>query len=352
MTRNGFDGGGSVPRVVVTHRVHPEVLDLLSEHCDVVANQAADLLPADELRARASGAHGLLVFMPDRVDEPLLQASPQLRVVAGALKGYDNLDVEACTRRGVWVTIAEDLLSGPTAELAVGLLVGLMRRIREGDAFVRSGEFRGWRPELYGAGLAGATVGIIGMGGVGQAVAQRLAGFEATVVYHDPRPLPADTARALWASPVPLDVLLAGSDAVLTLVHLKADTYHMIDRATLAAMKPGAFLVNVGRGSVVDEEAVAEALRSGRLAGYAADVFEMEDRAVPGGPPDGIPTALLSERRTLFTPHLGSAVAATRRQIELAAARSILQALDGRTPDGAVNDVSAGRRFTPRLARS
>lgn len=350
---SGGNGRGGRPRVIVTHRVHPDVLQLLGEHCDVIANQTPDTLPHEELLARACDAEALLVFMPDRVDEPFLEDCPKLRVVAGALKGSDNLDVEACTRHGIWLTISEDLLSRPTAELAVGLLIGLVRRIGEGDRFVRSGAFAGWRPELYGTGLAGATVGIIGMGAVGRAVTRRLSGFEAAVVYHDIRSLDEDAVRPLAATPLPFDELLSCSDAVLTLVHLKPDTYHMINPLTLAQMKPGAFLVNVGRGSVVDERAVVEALESGHLAGYAADVFEMEDRALPGGPPLTIRPELLSdERRTLFTPHLGSAVAATRREIELEAARSILQALAGRKPDGVVNDVSDSNRPVRRARPS
>lgn len=329
------------PKIVLTHRVHPEVVALLAQHGEVVPNLAAETLASDEILRRARDATALMAFMPDRVDEAFVRACPRLRVIACALKGYDNFDVEACTRRGVWITIVRDLLTVPTAELAIGLLIGISRNLPEGDRFVRSGRFTGWRPLLYGTGLAGATLGIIGMGAVGQAVAGRMGGFGMRLLYADPAALPAEKERRCSLVRVNLAELLAASDFVMPLVPYGQTTLHLIDAAALARMKQGAFLINVCRGSVVDEAAVAAALASGRLAGYAADVFEMEEWARPDRPP-AIPPALLEDgRRTLFTPHIGSAVAAVRLQIELEAARSILQALRGETPQGAVNRPQA-----------
>jgi len=167
----------SRPKVVVTHWVHEAVLDALGRHADVIANQTRETLPPDEVRARCRDAAGMVAFMPDTVDAAFLVACPDLRVVACALKGFDNFDIDACTRRGVWITAVPDLLTSPTAELAVGLLIGLARRIADGDRLVRGGGFAGWRPVLYCAGLDGATVGIVGMGRVGRAIARRLAGL-------------------------------------------------------------------------------------------------------------------------------------------------------------------------------
>jgi phosphonate dehydrogenase len=325
------------PRVVLTNRVHPEVIEFLSRECEVLANSLLDPLSRRELLKRCRQAQALMVFMPDSIDDEFLEACPELKIVAGALKGYDNFEVEACTRRGIWFTIVPDHLSVPTAELALGLLLGLSRNLLEGDRLVRSGAFAGWRPELYGTGLAGKTLGIVGLGGLGQALARRLQGFELTVLYADPRPLPTEQEKEWRLSRRPLAEVLSGSDFLVLAAPLNPETFHLINADTLAAMKPGSLLINVARGSLVDEAAVAAALAAGHLRGYAADVFEMEDWARPDRP-RVIPQPLLDNLdRTLFTPHLGSAVVEVRREIEFAAARSILQALKGEIPHGAVN---------------
>jgi len=329
-------------RVVITHRVHSEVLDLLGQSCEVVANQTPEGLTRGELLSRCRDADALLVFMPDHVDEELLGRSPRLRIVAGALKGFDNIDVAACTARGIWVSYVEDLLTGPTADLAVGLLIALDRHIPAGDRHVRSGRHQGWRPELYGGGLAGRRVGIIGMGAVGRAVARRLRAFDAEVLYTDPAPLPAGDAAELGARSVPLETLLARSTAVVLTAPLTAETRHLIGPVALQRLPEGSLLVNVGRGSVVDENAVADALASGHLGGYAADVFAFEDWSDRGRPRD-IPPRLLAQDGTLFTPHLGSAVRDVRLRIETAAARSVLDVRAGKPPPVAANRVNPRR---------
>ena len=322
------------PRVVVTHWVHPEVLDLLRSVADVDVNPGRESWPHDELLRRVRDADAMIAFMPDRVDDAFLAAAPRLRIVAGALKGFDNLDVAACTRRGVWVTIVEDLLTAPTADLALGLLLALTRNILPGDRSVRAPGYPGWRPILYGAGLSGANVGVIGFGLLGRAIVQRLTGFGAKVRIHDP----GAKGDPLW---MPLDLLLPHSDIVVLAAPLTPATHHMLGAAGLARMRPGAHLVNVGRGSVVDEVAVAAALESGHLAGYAADVFEFEDLSLADRP-RAIPEALLAfPDRTVFTPHLGSAVDAVRREIALSAARNVVDVLEGRPPRDSVNHPQA-----------
>ena len=178
-------------KVVVTHRVHEEILDLLRTSCEVSANQSAETLEREEILRRAAEADGLMVFMPDSLDAEFLARCRRLKIVAAALKGYDNFDVAACTQRGVWFTIVPDLLTDPTAELTIALLLGLTRKVLEGDRYVRSGAFQGWRPHLYGSGLSGRTLGIIGLGAVGQALAKRLRGFDLTLLYSDIRAVPA-----------------------------------------------------------------------------------------------------------------------------------------------------------------
>lgn len=328
-----------MPQVVVTHWVHPEVISYLARFCQPRApSQDEGVWPAERVAAAAASADGLITCMADRVDAAFLARCPRLRVISATLKGYDNFDAEACTQRGVWLTILPDLLTVPTAELAVGLILGITRQLGPADRYVRSGQFTGWRPQFYGTGLAGATVGIVGMGQVGQAAATRLRAFGTRIVYCDQRRLDDGLARELDATRLGLAGLLAASDVVLMLLPLTSGTVGLIDAAALARMRPGAFLVNVGRGSVVDEPAVLAALQAGRLGGYAADVFAMEDWGLPGHPAQ-IPPGLLSHPRTLFTPHLGSAVDGVRRDMSLAAARQVEQALRGQRPDHAVNDL-------------
>jgi phosphonate dehydrogenase len=278
-----------------------------------------------------------MVFMPDSIDGDFLKLCPELRIVAAALKGYDNFDVEACTRHGVWFTVVPDLLTIPTAELTIGLLLGLSRKMSQGDRYVRSGAFRGWLPEFYGTGLNGATIGIIGMGSVGQAVSLRLSGFGAKVIYNDTTPIAGEREEALQAGYLPLEELLKTSDFVVPLVPLRPATKHLINAKAISTMKHGSLLINVCRGSVVNENAVVDALASGRLAGYAADVFEMEDWA-RADRSRTIPQALLDNvEQTFFTPHIGSAVDNVRREIAMEAAKNIIRALNGEKPDGAVN---------------
>jgi len=297
-------------KIVVTQPIYPEIMELLSTAGEVVVSNDC------------SDADALMVFMPDRIDDAFLAKCPKLKIIAGALKGYDNFDVEACRRRGIWFTIVPDLLTDATAELALALMLALSRNVLRGDRVIRSGEFRGWRPILYGKHVQGSTVGIIGYGKVGQALARLLSGFGCKILHSE------DGAT---------EELLRQSDFVVPLLPLTSATFHMIDAQVLGKMKPDALLVNVARGSVVDEEAVADALEDGRLGGYAADTFEMEDWARTDRP-ERIPQRLLDMDRTVFTPHLGSAVAEVRLEIERAAAHSILEVFAGKRPSGAIHD--------------
>jgi phosphonate dehydrogenase len=328
------DSHMTAPRILVTHWVQDDVLELLRQHGEVIANTSRETWPRERVLSLAAHSDAMMAFMPDRVDEAFLSRCERLRVVAVAAKGLDNFDGEACARRGVWLTNVPDLLTVPTAELAIGLLIAVTRNFRAGDEHVRSGAFRGWRPQLYGTGLAGRTLGLIGCGAVGRAIAERAVAFGMRVVYCDPQPCPRYERLALRP-------LLGRSDFVMPLVHLTGETRHLIDVRAIAAMKRGAYLVNIGRGSVVDEAAVAQALQTGQLAGYAADVFEMEDVALENRPESVHPALLAAHERTFFTPHLGSAVDEARRAIALEAAENILQVLAGRRPRGAVNEPAS-----------
>lgn len=325
------------PRVLVTHWVHQSVMEFLQQHFEVDANPTRGTWSRAEVLRRAKGCDAIMVFMPDCIDQDFLNECRSLRIVAAALKGPDNFDIDACTRQGIWFTLVPDLLTVPTAELGVALLLGLTRRVLEGDDHVRSGQFNGWRPELYGRGLAGRTVGIIGMGAVGRALAERLSAFGLRFIYTDP--VEAALPETITAKRIPLADVIAQSDFLFPLTHLMPETYHLINASTLAAMPRGAFLVNIGRGSLVDEAAVAASLASGQLAGYAADVFEMEDWALSGRPRDVFPGLLEDRCRTLFTPHIGSAVDEVREAIAMEAACNIVDVFEGRRPRGARNEI-------------
>lgn len=325
-------------KIIVTNEAYPETLALLRPHGEVIANESDTPWSQEILLDHARTATAILAFMTDTVDDAFLASCPELRIVACALKGFDNFDPEACARRGVWMTIVPDLLTVPTAELAVGITIALARNVLPGDRFVRTGRFAGWRPTLYGGGLEGSTVGLLGLGAVGRAIAQRLRGFDARLLYYDRTPLAAAEEERLDVTATGLATLAREADYVIVALPLNAETAHLVDAGFLSGMKLGAYLVNISRGSVVDEAAVADALGSGRLAGYAADVFEMEDWARPDRPRGINPVLLRLSDKTVLTPHIGSAVHRNRRAIEESAARSIIQALSSDRPDGAVNE--------------
>jgi phosphonate dehydrogenase len=330
---------GSRPRVLVGHPLQTAARDLLESACDVRVLDGWTRMPAVETQDTA----GVLVFMPDAIDRAVLERMPRLTIVAGAFKGTDNIDLQECTRLGIWVSACADLLTLPTAELAFGLLLGLARRIREGDGLVRSARFGGWRPGMYGQMLCGSTLGIIGMGGLGQAVAGRARAFGMRVLYCDPD----ESIRSIAeAERVGFRQLLVSSDVLMPLLPLTSASRGLIDHQAIATMRKGALIVNVARGSIVNEDAIAAALNNGRLGGYAADVFALEDASIEDRP-RRVHRSLLEHPRTLFTPHLGSAIASVREQIELDTATNILAALAGHTPPGAVNSPPHPRARRP-----
>lgn len=325
--------------IVVSHRVFPETLAALAEIGNVCAPNPHQQFAKPQLSMLAKDADAFLAFMPDVIDDAWLSSAPKLRVIAAALKGYDNFDLAACTRRGVWVSNVPDLLTAPTSELTIGLMISLARKVRAGDSRIRKSKHSKWQPDLYGKGIYGSTVGLIGMGMIGTAIAERLQGFGATLLYFEKNLLQKDLATQLKLTRCALPELVARSDFLIAALPLTASTYHLLNDDALAACKPGALLINPARGSVVDEAAVIRALENGRLGGYAADVFECEDLSIPGRP-KGISSSLLEHPATLFTPHLGSAVESVRRAIELRAVTNIADWACGRPPRDAVNHPS------------
>ncbi|MEO1282991.1 MAG: NAD(P)-dependent oxidoreductase [Pseudomonadota bacterium] len=326
-------------KIVIAQPIHADARALLKHHAEVFESPGPEPLSPTDLAKHCSNAHALMAFMTERIDEAFLAHCPELRIIAGALKGYNNIDIAACSSRGIYVTVVPDLLTEPTAELALGLMISVARKFGPGDRHVRSGAFEGWRPRFYGGSLVRSTVVMIGAGAVGCAIMRMLQGFDCTKLYVDKRTLAYDREQDLGCEAANLDDALMRGDFVVLGLHLTPLNHHYVDRAFIDKMKPGSFLINPARGSLVDERAVIEALESGHLAGYAADTFEMEDWALAARP-DRIPNGLLTSEKTVLTPHIGSAVTDVRIAIEVSAAHSINEALAGRMPETAVNKDS------------
>ena len=327
-----------VQKIVITNRVHPDVVNLLQASCRVEMNLEREPWTCEELAKRASDSTGMIAFMTDCIDGDFLMRCPNLRIIASVLKGYDNFDVDACTRSGVWFTVVPNGLTAATAELTVGLMIGISRHLVEADAHVRL-NYEGWRPIFYGQGLEHSTVGILGMGAIGQAVAKRLRGFDCRTLYFDERQITPHQAISLGVRFASFEELLETSDFLVIAPPLTGRTQHIINADTISNMKKGCYVINPARGSIVNEEAVADALASGKLAGYAADVFEMEDWARKDRPKAISPRLIADVEHTLLTPHVGSADRRARYIAEMEMAHSILDYLDGRTPRGAINNL-------------
>ncbi len=321
---------GTVPRVLVTQRLLAPVQAELGRRLALDVHDSDRPLPRRELLRRARGCAGLVTTPTDRVDEELLDAAgPGLRVIAQHAVGYDNVDVAACTRRGILVAHTPGVLTQATAELTMALLLALLRRVVEGDRLIRRRRRWVWSPTwMLGTGLQGKTLGIVGYGRIGQAVAELARAFGMDVVY---------TSRS---GGIPLADLLGLADAVSLHVPLTPETRHLIDGHALSLMRPTAVLVNTSRGPVVDEQALVEALREGRIAGAALDVYEREPK---------VSEELLQLDNVVLTPHLGSATRETREAMGMLcveALRAVL--LDGQPPPHLVNPEALSARMSPR----
>jgi phosphonate dehydrogenase len=330
------------PKIVITNRVHEDVVNLLRTKCRVTMNSNLEPWSCQELTEQSRDATAMIAFMTDCIEPDFLAQCPNLRIIASVLKGFDNFDLDACTRKGVWLTVVSDHLTAPTAELTIGLMIAMSRHIVQGDAYVRR-DYPGWRPIFYGHGLENSTVGILGMGAIGQAVARRLRAFDCRILYFDERPISPRQAASLGVRFSFFNELLRSTDFLVITLPLTERSKHLINRDAITEMKTGSYLINPARGSIVDEHAVAEAITTGKLAGYAADVFEMEDWARKDRP-SSIPAPLLADRdHTILTPHLGSADWRARYAAEMQMAHSIIDYIAGRVPRGALNNPESKR---------
>jgi glyoxylate reductase len=306
------------PRVFVARRIPDEGLDAVAAACEMDLWEDELPPPREELLRRIAGCDGVLTLLTDRVDDAFLDAAgPGLRVVSNYAVGFDNIDVAACAARGVHVGNTPGVLTETTADLAWALLMAAARRLPEGDRYVRDGRWKTWGPLLLlGPDVHGATLGIVGFGRIGQALARRAQGFGMRILYHDVEQLPDDVTAPLGASYLPLEKLLAESDFVSLHVNLSPVTRHLINRESLGWMKPTAVLVNTSRGPVVDQAALAEALRDGVIWAAALDVTDPEP--IPMDDP------LVGLDNCLIVPHIASASRTTRGKMAAMAAANLV----------------------------
>ncbi|MFK7964744.1 MAG: NAD(P)-dependent oxidoreductase [Burkholderiaceae bacterium] len=322
--------------IVVAQPIELETLTHLEQCASTRMNAGPEPFDVEQLVTECRQARALMAFMTERVDEALLSQCPNLKIIAGALKGFDNIDVDACSRRGIAVTIVPDLLTEPTAELAIALMIDVARHIRSADQHVRAGQFAGWRPTYFGRSIMDSTIGIVGAGKVGQAIMQMLTGFRCTRLYYDTEPLAPNLESQLGATFASLSEVQSKADFLVLALPLTEETLGLVNDSFIANMKPESFLINPARGSLVVESAVADALERGQLAGYGADVFECEDWARRDRP-SSIEPRLLNAQNTILTPHIGSAVTSVRRAIVSSAADSIVTLLGGAIPTTTIN---------------
>ena len=319
----------SKPRVFVTKLLFPSVRPILEQHVEAEYREGADRISRTELLRRVSDKDGLICLPTEKIDVELLAAAPQLKLVATVSVGYDHVDVEACTRRGVIATNTPGVLDDTTADLAWALLMAVARRVVEGDAWTRSGTWNGFAFDTFlGGDVWGKTLGIVGLGRIGREMARRALGFKMRVIYFGRNRAPQEVEKELRAEFVGFDQLLAESDFVSLHVPLQLSTRHLIAASQFAKMKPTAYLINTTRGPVVDENALVEALDSGTIAGAGLDVYEQEPKVHPG---------LLSRTNVVLTPHVGSATIETRTKMARVAIDNAVAFFTGRKPPNALN---------------
>lgn len=309
--------------------MYPEAIEFLRRSADVEYHDSNESYPPDELLSRLEDKDCAITQLTDEFSADVIEALPNLKVIANVAVGYDNVDIEAATRRKILVTNTPDVLTETTADFAFALLTAAARRIPEADRFLRAGKWREWGIDLLcGQDIYRRTLGIVGLGRIGQAMARRARGFDMTLLYHDAVRADTDVEREIGLHFVPLEKLLKDSDFVSVHVPLVPETRKLINASRLALMKKTAVLVNTSRGPVIDEAALVEALKNERIAAAGLDVFQDEPEVNPG---------LIELDNVVLTPHIASASVETRKKMCLMAAENALAALDGKRPANLVN---------------
>lgn len=316
-------------KVFVTREIPAPGLDMLRAECEVEVNPDDRVLTSVEIARGAKGKDGLLCLLTDTIDDALMADMPSIRVIANYAVGFNNIDIAAATRRGIPVSNTPGVLTETTADMAWTLLMAAARRIPEGDVFTREGRFKGWGPMLLlGQDIYGKTLGLVGLGRIGEAMVKRAHGFGMKVLYYDANRRSADEERRLGVQYATLDDLLAVSDFVSLHVPLMSETTHLIGARELSLMKNTAILVNSARGPVVDEAALADALAKGSIFAAGLDVYEEEPKVHP---------KLLECRNVVLAPHTASATIETRTKMATMAAANLLAGLKGEPMPNIVN---------------
>jgi len=316
------------PKVFATHRLFEPARQILQEVCDVEFWTKADRPPREELLRSIKNKEALICLLTEKVNEQLLQAGPRLRIASNVAVGFDNIDVAACTARGVVATNTPGVLDETTADFAWTLLMAVARRLSEGEALARSGNWKGWDlDQLVGTDVWGKTLGIVGFGRIGRAVARRASGFQMKVIYTDAQRVPEAVEKELNAEFREMNALLAESDFISAHVPLLPETRGLFDAAKFSRMKPTAFLINTSRGPVVNEAALVAALEDNKIAGAALDVHENE----PFIHPD------LKRANVVLAPHIASASLETRTKMACMAAENDVALFTGQRPRNMLN---------------
>ena len=316
-------------KILVTREIFDEVIVSLESRFGVTANQADETWSAQELAERRADKEGVLTSIVDKVDAALLDHAPKLKAVCNIAVGYNNIDVAECTKRGILVTNTPGVLDDATADFTWALILGAARRLTEAEAYLRHGEWKRWElKQLLGADVHGATLGIVGMGRIGQAVARRAAGFDMKVLYWNRKRVAPEIESRCNATLVTKEELLEQSDFVTLHCPYSAETHHLIGAAELKRMKPSAILINAARGGVVDDAALVAALKDGTIAAAGLDVYEGEPKLHPG---------FLELRNVVLAPHIASSTRTTRYNMAKKAADNLVAALTVGNPPNLVN---------------
>ena len=323
------------PRVLATRPLFPAAQQILNANCDVQYWTKPERISKQDLFALIKDREALVCLLTEKVDDELLRAAPKLRIAANVAVGFDNIDVAACTKRGVVATNTPGVLDETTADFAWTLMMAVARRIGEGEQLARSGNWKGWDlDQLVGTDVWGKTLGLVGFGRIGRAVARRAAGFQMKVIYSDAIRAPLDIENDLKAEYRDFNTLLAEADFVSLHVPLLPETRGLMDGAKLHRMKPTAFLINTARGPVVDEAALVHALETGKIAGAGLDVYENEPFIHPG----------LKRPNVVLAPHIASGSLETRTKMAVIAAENVVALFKGQRPPNMLNpDVWKGK---------
>ncbi|AAM25125.1 glyoxylate reductase [Caldanaerobacter subterraneus subsp. tengcongensis MB4] len=322
-------------KVFVTRAIPEEGLELLRKYCEVEVSPYDRMLTKEELLEKIKDKDAVITQLTDKVDKEFFEAAKNVKIVANYAVGFDNIDLEEATKRGVYITNTPDVLTNATAELAWALLFAAARRVVEADKFMRAGKFQGWAPMLFlGKGVTGKTLGVIGAGRIGQAFAKMAKGFEMKILYNARTPKP-EFEKETGAKYVDLDTLLKESDFVSIHLPLTPETRHLIGERELKLMKNSAILINTGRGPVVDEKALVKALKEKWIYAAGLDVYEREPE---------FEKELAELDNVVMLPHIGSATEEARRDMSVLVAQNIIDVIEGRVPRTLVNKDILNKR--------